>query len=839
MVRKYIRKTERGVGHRYSAEDLSSAMQAIHKGLSIFAASSAFNVPRTTLRDRVKGRHVTKRKVISNKPGRSFNIDANCEKELVRIITTLCKWGCSLRKEELLNLVAEYVTYNNIKTQFANNRPGDDWYISFKRRHRITVKKPEAKDYKKLKAENPYVICQFFELLYRTLKELKILDKPDHIFNCDESSFNVEALKQGVLCPIGTDASRIIDGSGKTCYSVLLAINAAGCVLPPHVVFPGKNMYNTWMSEDKLDEGQITYAATENGWMTAKAFHKWFCGNFIKNCNSKRPILLILDGHSSHISVPIIMDAIKNDITILKLPPHTTHLLQSLDVSTFKSLKSIYNGYVTDWKHQIGNASRALNKATFSQIIARSCRDLKKDVIMNGFIATGICPFDRNKITSKMFSPEELKRYEDMKLLKEVTFNSHERLNITADALILPQAKPKFSSLQIAALIDSLDLATSKQNLLTKLNNATKIKAQRVKCPTELLLESMKPKTNATSSIKRRKVSNEAEIVTSMDCLSKLKLVNPRTTQKVPKASNTICKSRAKIPGLITKKPDTFVAASDGNCLFACIAMSCFNSQDNDVIKTVRESTVTYVINHWSDFSAFLYAYHDEDNNVLNTPHKYKSYMSKNAVYGDNVEIRALSSVYHCCIRVYTGAKYETHKSSEYGTQYASSSMVRLHFDPKHLHYNLLLENPSPSRSYEALKPKSNCKITNSSEESSEISLNNSIDEISENEGIHPVVIESIKSGDWYALNCTDENYWGVGVVIEVIGDKVTLDMLHQNSRYVNIFKSIKNILTIHSKYLFYKLTKLPLPVSSRRSTSLKLGNDDFNQICYLFDQMF
>ena len=60
---------------------------------------------------------------------------------------------------------------------------------------------------------------------------------------------------------------------------------------------------------------------------------------FLPYCGSQRPVLLFVDGHASHITIDVIDLARENNITLFCLPPHTTHALQPLDVSVFKSLK--------------------------------------------------------------------------------------------------------------------------------------------------------------------------------------------------------------------------------------------------------------------------------------------------------------------------------------------------------------------------------------------------------------------------------------------------------------------------------------------------------------------
>eukprot|EP00745_Piridium_sociabile_P012380 TRINITY_DN190907_c0_g1_i1.p1 TRINITY_DN190907_c0_g1~~TRINITY_DN190907_c0_g1_i1.p1 ORF type:complete len:178 (-),score=23.43 TRINITY_DN190907_c0_g1_i1:26-559(-) len=82
----------------------------------------------------------------------------------------------------------------------------------------------------------------------------------------------------------------------------------------------------------------------ESGWMDKDMFMTWI-RHFTTHVKPSpdRPVLLIMDGHSSHTrSLAAIDYARENGIVMLSLPPHSTHRLQPLDVSFFKPLQSFY-----------------------------------------------------------------------------------------------------------------------------------------------------------------------------------------------------------------------------------------------------------------------------------------------------------------------------------------------------------------------------------------------------------------------------------------------------------------------------------------------------------------
>lgn len=63
--------------------------------------------------------------------------------------------------------------------------------------------------------------------------------------------------------------------------------------------------------------------------MDKDLFSAWFEQVFIPNCGRDRPVILVMDNHDAHISIPVIERAMADRIVLVGLPGH---LLQPLDV---------------------------------------------------------------------------------------------------------------------------------------------------------------------------------------------------------------------------------------------------------------------------------------------------------------------------------------------------------------------------------------------------------------------------------------------------------------------------------------------------------------------------
>lgn len=168
------------------------------------------------------------------------------------------------------------------------------------------------------------------------MDDLQLDGRTRTIYNIDETSFSLDPSKTKVVGEVNKPSSRIVSGPGREnttvlfgSNTVLFGANAAGEKLPPLIVFKGKNIWDSWMACDGNSYPNTSFAASTNGWTEAERFFNYMKNTFLKNCVPERPVLLVFDGHSTHLGQDVIDLAIENQITIL---PHSSHLLQPLDL---------------------------------------------------------------------------------------------------------------------------------------------------------------------------------------------------------------------------------------------------------------------------------------------------------------------------------------------------------------------------------------------------------------------------------------------------------------------------------------------------------------------------
>lgn len=405
MVRNYKRKTTKG---SYPKETLEQAIEEIKAGSkTAYNASKTYHIPLNTIIDHLKGRRGKKSKSF----GRSTVLSTDYEKRLVEGLLKMEKYGFGLSRKEVLELVGQFVNSNNLQTPFKDGVPGEDWFLGFCKRHKLSLKKPQSVEVSRKKSCNPFTIHEYFTLLENTITKLGLQNKPENIWNLDETSFCTDPSKTKVVGGKNLSCTRTVSTSGRENITVLMAASALGDKVPPLIIFKGKNMWDQWHAPENTGYPGTTYAATSNGWMEATVFENYFEKAFLKKIGTDRPVLLIYDGHSTHVTINLIELASRNNVTILKLPPHTSHVLQPLDISVFKPLKTSWDERLVKWQRK--HIGTRLPKKDFSIMIGEIWHDLKKEVIKNGFRRAGIYPFSSDVIPDSMFDALSLKQWKE------------------------------------------------------------------------------------------------------------------------------------------------------------------------------------------------------------------------------------------------------------------------------------------------------------------------------------------------------------------------------------------------------------------------------------------
>ncbi|XP_016429904.1 uncharacterized protein LOC107757054 isoform X1 [Sinocyclocheilus rhinocerous] len=115
-------------------------------------------------------------------------------------------------------------------------------------------------------------------------------------------------------------------------------------------------------------------------------------------------VLLLLDNHVSHLSVPAMDFCRERGIVLLTFPPHCTHKLCPLDRTVFRSFKGRVNTHLDHWM----KAHPGQNATIYDLpgIVAKALpQAATPENIMSGFRCTGIWPYSPDVFGENDFAP--------------------------------------------------------------------------------------------------------------------------------------------------------------------------------------------------------------------------------------------------------------------------------------------------------------------------------------------------------------------------------------------------------------------------------------------------
>ncbi|KAI1004118.1 hypothetical protein K3495_g4091 [Podosphaera aphanis] len=189
--------------------------------------------------------------------------------------------------------------------------------------------------------------------------------------------------------------------------STLEAISATGKIIKPLVIFKGKPPQLSWFGESTPD---WTYTTTEKGWTSNMTALAWLKEVFLPQTTPEesRSRMLLLDGHGSHATVDFMWEYKKNNVHLVFLPPHSSHVLQPLDLGVFSPLKQRYRSIISDLAY-LDDAAPIKKRRFLTAYKQARTEALTSRVLRSGWKAAGFVPWNPEKglKSSQVLQPVE------------------------------------------------------------------------------------------------------------------------------------------------------------------------------------------------------------------------------------------------------------------------------------------------------------------------------------------------------------------------------------------------------------------------------------------------
>lgn len=397
MPRNYLRKApDRCI---VTDEQLEAAKLLISKGASKRKAASQVGLKESTLRKRLKAG-----KTATSMGRFSLTFTKEQETDIYNYIKQSDDLYYGLTIQNLQKLIYEYAEVNKVTHRFniSTKLAGRDWVYGFlKRFPQLKLRQPVPTSIARAMGFNKTQVTTFYNNLQSLYNKYKFV--PSRIYNMDESGVNTVPKKiPKVISVKGKKlVGKIVSAERGQTITLVCAMSATGNYVPPAFIFPRKRMKGYLLNN--APEGSIGMVS-DSGFINTGLFLEYL-HHFKDNVQPTKdnPVLLILDNHSSHISLNAILYCRDNGIHMLTLPPHSSHKMQPLDRGFFGPLKTKFAYACDKWlSHHPG---RVIGQTEIAQLVNEAFQKAASlSNAVSGFKVSGIWPIDTDIFSEEDFA---------------------------------------------------------------------------------------------------------------------------------------------------------------------------------------------------------------------------------------------------------------------------------------------------------------------------------------------------------------------------------------------------------------------------------------------------
>jgi hypothetical protein len=367
---------------------------------SLRAAAAAYKIPRSTLTNRLNA--ATRPRSIAAQERQLLPPEQ--EERLVNWVLQREACGHAIGRAQLHEMVLFLVQVTGVATSI-----GHHWIERFMSRHpAISMKIGKKLDIARYEGTSYEIISPWFDALKTMIRTYNV--HATDISNMDETGLALGVSNNSKV--IGFSESRVSytkSPENREWVSIIECITTTGRALTPLVIFKGQSLQTTWFSDNNLPNW--LFASSGKGWTSNPIGLQWLKQVYLPSTSPPRGRyrLLLIDGHGSHADVEFMSVCYQNNVLAFYLPPHSSHVLQPLDLTCFGPLKGAYRKQLRTVA-ELDDAAPVKKQRFISLYQTARTAALTETNIKSGFAKMGLVPWSPTNVLRGLHHQEQSSR---------------------------------------------------------------------------------------------------------------------------------------------------------------------------------------------------------------------------------------------------------------------------------------------------------------------------------------------------------------------------------------------------------------------------------------------
>lgn len=232
---------------------------------------------------------------------------------------------------------------------------------------------------------------------YEELRELMKGIHPSCCFNIDEIGFSRRVNQNPITCIVpksasGTRVEYVVTEDLEKTFTGIVSVSLDGSWVKPMIICPVKTLPNDFLTKEVWVGQDCFLVASESGFSNRGLFSQWYKKVMRPALtlrrgsigNSYAPALILCDGFRGHVDAEINQMMAADNVRLVVIPPHSSHLTQPLDKFVFANMKAFY--FASDAKE--GDGDR--NGRKIKRILGAFYKSVSPNCIRQSWDAVGI-----------------------------------------------------------------------------------------------------------------------------------------------------------------------------------------------------------------------------------------------------------------------------------------------------------------------------------------------------------------------------------------------------------------------------------------------------------------